>query len=324
MPEPAPSVVAVVVTHRPTVATTEALLHALAPQVGNLLVIDNGSPDPTTRGLRDATDAVGATLMPLQENLGIAAAQNLGIAWAKERGAGFVLLSDQDSLPEPDMVEHLLAGYRRAADAAERAGRPPPAAVGPVGVDERNEGAALLFSDHRWGPRRATIPDTDGALVEATFLIASGCLVPMTALDDVGPMNEKWFIDHIDLEWGLRARRAGYVLYGVAGAGLSHALGDRTQRIPGRERDVHIHSPVRNYYMARNTVLLIRSGLMSTSWCWGYAGWITKYAVFYVLAVPPRCRRASLLCRGLWHGVRGRTGPLDQSAPHAAENRRTP
>src|SRR5665648_984549 len=104
----------------------------------------------------------------------------------------------------------------------------------------------------------------------------------MAVLDEVGPMNEAWFIDHIDLEWGLRARRAGHSLYGVVGARLTHSLGDRTQRIPGRERDVHIHSPERNYYMARNTVLLVRSGLMTTWWKLGYAGWITKYSVFYL------------------------------------------
>lgn len=303
-------VVAVVVTFQPVVALVRALLDAVAPQVSALIVVDNGSPEPTVHDLRETVDAVGATLMPLGENLGIAAAQNLGIAWAREHGASYLLLSDQDSLPASDMVERLLAGYHRAADEAATTGGRPPAAVGPVTMDERNKGAALLFSDHRWGPRRATIPGADGALVEATFLIASGCLIPVAAVDAVGPMNEAWFIDHVDLEWGLRARHAGYAVHGVVGARLAHALGDRTQRIPGRGRDVHIHSPVRNYYMARNTVLLIRSGLMPAAWRIGYAAWITKYTAFYLLAVRPRARRARLVLRGLTDGLRGRTGPL--------------
>lgn len=305
-------VVAVVVTYRPGADATNALLHALAPQVRDVVVVDNGSPDATVEILRAITTEVGATLLPLGSNLGIAAAQNAGIAWARGRDARFVLLSDQDSLPAADMVERLVAGFARGTADSAGSARPPVAAVGPVTMDERNEGAALLFSAQRWGPRRATIPAKEGSLVEAAFLIASGCLIDRAALDAVGPMNEAWFIDHIDLEWGLRARRAGYVLYGVVGAGLSHALGDRTQSIPGRRRDVHIHSAVRNYYMARNTVLLIRSGLMPAWWRWGYAGWITKYAVFYVLAVPPRPLRARLLVQGIWHGLRGRTGPLPQ------------
>lgn len=301
-------VVAVVVTYRPTPALATALLEALAPQVGDVVVVDNGSPADLVAELRHAVDRLGATLLELGANRGIAAAQNAGIAWARERGARFILLSDQDSLPAPDMVRRLLVGLVRA-EARPDAGRPP-AAVGPVTMDERNEGAPLLFSDHFWGPRRATTPAADGALVDATFLIASGCLIDATALDRVGPMNEAWFIDHIDLEWGLRARRAGYGLFGVVGARLDHALGDRTQRVPGRKRAVHIHSPRRNYYMARNTVLLVRSDLMPLRWQIGYAFWITKYAVFHVLAVRPRRERLRQLMRGSVDGLRGRTGPL--------------
>ncbi len=301
-----PTVVAVVVTYAPRIEDVAALLEALAPQVAGVVVVDNGSDPSLVAALEVTARAVGADLVPLGTNHGIAAAQNRGVALAREHAADFVLLSDQDSLPAPDMVERLLTGFR-AADA----GPSPVAAVGPVTTDARNEGAALLFSAQRWGPRRAAVPDAPGALVPAAFLIASGCLVSAEALDRVGPMNEAWFIDHIDLEWGLRARGAGYGLYGVVGAELAHSLGDRTQRIPGRERDVHIHSPIRNYYMARNTVLLIRSGLLPTAWRWGYAAWITKYAVFYVLAVAPRWVRARRLAAGIWHGLRGRTGPID-------------
>jgi rhamnosyltransferase len=305
VPDPTTGVVAVVVTYRPDVDGTEVLLGALAPQVDRIVLVDNGSPAASVDRLRVTLDAVGGELVALGANRGIAEAQNRGVDRARALGATSVLLSDQDSVPAPDMVARLLDGLARARREHGRV-----AAVGPVTVDERNAGAALLFSDHRWGPRRATVPQEEGALVPATFLIASGCLVDVAALDEVGGMNAAWFIDHIDLEWGLRARRAGFGLYGVVGARLGHALGDRVQRIPGRERDVHIHSPVRNYYMARNTVLLVRSGLLPRAWQAGYLAWITKYTVFYVLAVPPRLHRAHLLLRGFADGARGRTGSL--------------
>ncbi|UNX55758.1 glycosyltransferase family 2 protein [Georgenia sp. TF02-10] len=298
---PADQVVAVVVTYHPAVEATAALLRALAPQVRATVVVDNGSAAEQVRGLAAACAEVGAELVRLSANTGIAHAQNQGIARARQLGADAVLLSDQDSLPAPDMVDRLVAGLRAAA-AGGRVG-----AVGPVTLDERQPSATLLFADRRWGPRRAPRP-ADGELVEVTFLLASGCLIPLDVLEEVGGMNEAWFIDHIDLEWGLRARRAGYRLYGVGGAVLGHHLGDRTMRIPGRERDVHLHSPVRNYYMARNTLLLVRSGLLSPAWRAGYLFWITKYAVFYALVVPPRRRRLREVLRGAVDGVRGRTG----------------
>lgn len=317
MPDPGTKVVAVVVTYHPDVDVTSALVAALARQVDAVVVVDNGSPPETAAALAGAAHAAGGALVALDVNRGIAAAQNIGIAHARELGATAVLLSDQDSMPAGDMVERLLEGLRRARDGADAGLLRRPAAVGPVSMDDRNAGAPLLFSDHRWGPRRASVPDEPGALVAATFLLASGCLVPVEALDAVGPMNEAWFIDHIDLEWGLRAGRAGLGLYGVVGAAMAHSLGDRTQRIPGRRRDVHIHSPARNYFMVRNTLLLVRSGLMPTAWRVGYTGWITKYACFYVLAVRPRGRRARLMLRGLRDGIRGLAGPLREKSGRA-------
>jgi rhamnosyltransferase len=99
-------------------------------------------------------------------------------------------------------------------------------------------------------------------------------------------------------------------MYGVPTARLGHHLGDRTVRLPGRRHGVHIHSPVRNYYMSRNTLLLVRSGLLPPAWRVGYVFWIIKYAVFYVLMIRPRWERCRLLVRGLADGLRGRTGPL--------------
>lgn len=302
------AVAAIVVTFRPDIEPARALIRALGPQVSHLVVVDNGSPEEAVAVLRrEVASIAGADLIALNANQGIATAQNIGIAWARGRGAGLVLLSDQDSIPAPDMVTRLMAGLEQASRRST-----PVAAVGPVTVDGRTDGATLLFEARRWGPRRAPVPDSDGSLVPVAFLIASGCLITMDALDDVGPMNDAWFIDHIDLEWGLRASRAGYALYGVSGAHLGHHLGDRTITLPGRARAVHIHSPARNYYMARNTLLLMRSGLLPRPWWWGYLFWILKYAAFYTAVVRPRGDRLRLLVRGVVDGLAGRTGALSR------------
>lgn len=299
---------AVVVTYRPDLAATALLFDALLPQVDHVVVVDNGSPSTTVTALADQLAGhadVDPDLVSLPDNRGIAEAQNIGIERVRARGATAVLLSDQDSIPAPDMVERLVEGLERARRKGARV-----AAVGPVTLDERDAGATLLFEARRWGPRRATLPRERGELVPVVFLIASGCLLTPEALDVVGPMNAAWFIDHIDLEWGLRAGRAGFSMFGVTGAHLGHHLGDRMIRMPGRRRGIHIHSPVRNYYMTRNTLLLIRSGLLSPAWRLGYLLWIVKYAGFYVAVEAPRLARAQLIARGAWDGLRGRSGAL--------------
>ncbi|WP_418606719.1 glycosyltransferase family 2 protein [Georgenia sp. SUBG003] len=293
------------VTHEPDLALTQPLLRELVRQCAGVVVVDNASSDSST--LSAACAATGAELLRLGTNTGIAHAQNVGIARAREQGADAVLLSDQDSLPAADMVEALLAGLRRAQGLGERVG-----AVGPVSSDTRSATEQMVYVARRWGPRRARPDEARDGLVRAAFLIASGCLITAEALDAVGPMNDAWFIDHIDLEWGLRATRAGFSLYAVTDARLDHELGDRLTKLPGRAQEVHVHSPVRTYFLARNTVLLVRSGLMSTWWRVGYVVWLSKYVAFNALLASPRRRRAALMARGLADGLRGRTGPLAQ------------
>ena len=55
----------------------------------------------------------------LGENQGIAAALNIGVEEAIRGGARYVLLSDQDSLPDADMVERLISCLLYTSDAAD-------------------------------------------------------------------------------------------------------------------------------------------------------------------------------------------------------------
>ncbi|MDO4242242.1 MAG: glycosyltransferase family 2 protein [Actinomyces sp.] len=294
-------VAAVVVTYHPEDDCAE-LLEALAEQCRWVIVVDNGSTPEELASVRVACAAVGARLIELGRNTGIAAAQNRGIAEAERLGARWVLLSDDDSAPAEGMVPLLLTAFAAPAGG-------PVAAVGPLVGEGRGGRDQLVYVARRWGPRRATAEELGSRFLEVAFLIASGCLIDLHALREVGPMNEELFIDHVDLEWGLRARRAGYRLLVVPEARMTHSLGDEVVRIPGRRQPVHMHGPVRNYYLARNTVALIRSGLLPVAWRIGYAVWITKYSAFNALAADRRGLRARALAQGLRDGLLGRTGP---------------
>ncbi|MCM3661043.1 glycosyltransferase family 2 protein [Georgenia satyanarayanai] len=299
---PANGVTAVVVTYEPDPGVTLPLLTALAQQCERVIVVDNGSAASLRERLREACARLGAELVELPTNRGIAAAQNAGIARAR-RGR-YVLLMDQDSMPAPDMVSLLVAGARDAAAQGLAVG-----AVGPVSADTRSTTEEMVYVSRTWGPRRARAAQLRAERVETAFLLASGCLVPVPVLDRVGEMNEAWFIDHVDLEWGLRARRAGYGLYAIPGALLAHTLGDRLTKLPGRAQEVHVHSPVRTYYLTRNTVHLVRSGLLGWRWALGYVVWLGKYVAFNALLAAPRGERVRRMAQGLRDGLLGRTGP---------------
>ena len=294
-------VVAVVITYQPD-GDCRALIDSLMRQCAGVIVLDNGSEPATVARLREVCGDTGAEFIAIPQNIGIAAAQNWGVERARELGATHVLLSDDDSLPPQDMVARLLAPFERDE---------PIAAVGPLPSEDKPGGDQLVYQDRGWSPKRATAAELDTDLLDVPFLIASGCLISLAALDVVGGMDESLFIDHVDLEWGVRARRAGYSLYCAPRVGLRHSLGDETVKLPGRDQPVHVHSPVRNYYILRNTLLLIRRDVMPWRWRVRYTYWAAKYLFFNSLYIDRLPERREMLARALRDGLRGRRGRFE-------------
>lgn len=295
------SVAAVVVTFEPENGCID-LLRSLREQCDFVVVVDNGSNALIVDALRQSCEEVGAQLIKLDSNVGIAAAQNLGIERARELRCTHILLSDDDSLPLPGMVAGLLA----AAEEDPRIG-----AVGPLPAEDREGGDQLVYCARAYGPKRAYPEELAQERLDVAFLIASGCLIKVSALDAIGPMNEALFIDHVDLEWGLRARAAGYRLVCVPAIGLKHSLGDEVVQLPRRSQPIHVHGPIRNYYILRNTIALIKGDLMPLKWRVRYAYWCVKYLAFNGLLVDRLPERRRMLARGLRDGLRGRMGKFE-------------
>lgn len=295
------SVVAVVVTFRPEGDCAE-LVSELARQCDDVVVVDNGSGPETVQQLSATCHAAGAHFVPLDENVGIAAAQNIGIEVADSLGADFALLSDDDSLPSPGMVEGLVHAIEED---------PLIAATGPLPAEDREGGDQLVYCARTWGPKRAHPEELAQERLDVAFLIASGCLIRLETLKVIGPMNGAMFIDHVDLEWGLRARQLGHRLVCVPAIGLHHSLGDEVVQLPNRPQPIHVHAPFRNYYILRNTISLIKRDLMPVPWRIRYAYWAAKYIVFNSVLVDRLPERRRMLARGLADGIRGRMGKLD-------------
>lgn len=317
------NVIAVVVTYNPTMDELRSLLGSLSPQVDDVVIVDNGSANH--KDVEEEAREFGVHWLPLGMNRGIAAAQNQGIIWARNEGATYVLLSDQDSTLAPNMVEELLDCFEEPPlpgqpmrlsllqpdDREAMAYFPssavdgPVAAVGPVPLDGRggDVGNALVYSFTKWGAIRTRVPQRGEALA-VPFVLASGCLISMSALDDVGPMNEALFIDHVDLAWCLRAVEKGYRILVSGNARIYHSLGDEVAQVPGRKKPVHVHSPIRNYYMMRNTLLLQSASFLPKRWKQRYLWWMTKYMGYYLLT-PGRTTRVVPFSRALRDGLRG-------------------
>lgn len=291
-------VVAVVVTYQPAQEVLEQLLVALVPQVTSVVVVDNGS-HPDLAAWNCVRDASAVELLRLDENQGVATAQNIGIKWARNRKARFVLLMDQDSIPAKDMVETLFAALTK---------QPAPAAAGPRYLDERQNNPPPFLRVHGLRLERC-VCSTEEFVTPVDYLVSSGCLIPMPVLDTIGGMREDLFIDYVDIEWGLRARHYGFQNYGVCAAHMQHSLGDNPIAFFGKK--IPLHSPLRHYYHFRNAVFLYREAWVPLNWKLVDGSRLCLKYVFYALFAKPRLSHWRMMTLGVWHGLMGKRGRLE-------------
>lgn len=301
-------VFAVVVTYLPEANTLRSLLDALLMQTSGIVVVDN-TPDEDSRveNLLGNYSHPEIRLIRLGENKGIARALNLGVDAAIEAEASHVLLCDQDSLPAADMVRELL----RAIDFTGRQGRKPGAA-GPTFTD-RHTGLTFPFQARIpgkffYGHLR---PDDANPVGEVLTLITSGTLIPIPVWRAVGPMREDFFIDQVDIEWSHRARAAGFTLLGTSRAIMFHSMGERAMRVwYFGWRKESAYAPARVYYRVRNFVALCSLKYISTRWKIRSSWYCMGVVYSHVFFGDSRVAALRMAARGLWDGLCGRMGPL--------------
>jgi rhamnosyltransferase len=296
---------ALIVTFNPELNVLSSEIAFLAPQVETIWIVDNAS----SQSLAVWVEALGLNdklhLVQMPGNLGLGAAQNAGMQLARAAGATHVLILDQDSQPMPDLVDRLLAASKQLQSAGV-----PVAAVAPVYADSAT-GPASGFVRLGWLnlKKQAVQPGQD--VVEADFVISSGSLIPVSVLDDIGPMDESLFIDHVDTEWCLRAQSKGYKLFGVPGARMVHTLGERRTRIWFlRWWTVPYYSPFRYYYILRNSLLMQRRPYMPLKWRVAELIRCCRVVCFYGLFAPQRRACLRMMWRGIVDGLRGVSGPM--------------
>lgn len=303
-----PKVVAIVVTYQPSLHELIAVLQSTSAQVDEVVVVDN-TPSPNPNLLECCPGIKNLHLVTLGDNLGIAYAHNVGIEWAYERKADYVLLLDQDSRPSPGMVDLLMRNL-----ATENINKLKVAGVGPAYEDPRT-GIRSYFMVSRFGFPFRYKPEKKHApkeLVTVSFLISSGSLIPMRAILAIGGKRSNYFIDHVDTEWCLRARASGYKLVGEHRALMAHSLGDEVKRFWFfYMRSVAYHSPLRDYYAFRNSLLMLHDVQVSLIWRLFMLSRMVQLSLYFLIFARQRRERLWLMLLGLCHGLRRIDGRLD-------------
>lgn len=287
------SICAVVVTYHPD----DGVLHNLAairPQVQGLVVVDNGSSEEKRNRLRLAAREVEFTLIENGDNLGIAAALNIGAKWAESEGYNWVALFDQDSTAPPTFVDTMCHAYN---------------------TNRRGDRVALLvprYIDSRLGIPLPAIYAEDGSLQVA---MTSGSLMPIAIFSQEGWFEESLFIGGVDYEYCLRLRSKGYSVEECTEAVLLHAPADFTEcRLNGsRLFRTSNYSAERRYYRDRNNIWMMRK------YCTRYPAFFLstlfsslKDCLKILLAENDKRRKVFHMVLGVRDGLLGKMGKTVQ------------
>lgn len=215
-------------------------LVALERQPEAVIVVDNASTDHTADVLAAATNA-GLQVVRTDDNLGGAGGFHLGVKTAYDGRFDRIWLMDDDVVPAPDCLSVLLAqdepclmavredlDGRLVEKAATRFDLRNPLAIRPK--------TAMVETDYG---SRDRMPER----VEIENVAFEGFMLRREVVDAVGLPDASYFIFYDDVDFAVRARRAGYRIWAVRDAVLVRQL-DFDQQ--------HDLGGWKGYYMYRN------------------------------------------------------------------------
>jgi len=294
---------ALVITHHPDEKLI-TLLNSLGEQVTEILVVDNGSKKTASTVFNDAKVVPGINLIENSNNLGVATALNQGFKWAQERGYQWMITFDQDSQPEGNFVKQLCSTWK-VIDKKKDIG-----IIAPQILDA-NLGKKSLFLRRRFSMIYERVGCQDTVLEDVTYVITSGAMVNTQIAEEIGGFREDFFIDYVDTEFCLRARKHGYRILVACEAKIHHYFGER-KHIRWGPVDFYpsFHSPERWYTMSRNRIpMILTYGLKFPHW-FTYEIVATGYILLRMLLTEDqKGAKLGQFLRGTWDGLRGRMGP---------------
>jgi rhamnosyltransferase len=287
--KPTPSeICAVIITYCPDTDVPERA-RLIGAQVSEVVVVDNGSDALYSETLRRLSRVLNVTVLRNDKNRGLASALNQGARWAKDQGYEWILLFDQDSTPFEWMVAELTHIHQELGKEAVST------LLNSNFVDVNTGRAFLNPLDH-----------TNRSWVNIKTMTTSGTLMPLSIFNTLGPFRCDLFVDFVDMEYGLRARSAGYRLIMSVRPLMLHTVGTKTKRrFLWRTVWPSHHSTQRRFYIARNLMLLLHEyAAHDPKWAFAAIVALVKSVILVLFYEESKFSKLSFTVRGIMSGLR--------------------
>lgn len=227
-----------------TRACLRSMEHLTYPNV-QVIVVDNGSTDGSVEAFR--TQHPRFKLIETGVNLGFTGGNNVGIRYALEQGADYIMLLNNDTIVAPDMVDVMI----EVMEANPKVG-----VTGPMiyyydspetiwsaggGIDWSRGYTWMIGIDQEDKAQFGLHPRS------VDFVTGCAILARRGVWEKVGLLDEKFFMYYEETEWCVRARRAGFEITHVPTAMVWHKISKEA-----RAASTHTY-----YYMTRNRLLFL-------------------------------------------------------------------
>lgn len=170
-------------------------------------------------------ELINVEYISLGKNYGIAKALNVGCNWAIEHGYKYALTMDQDSKFKMNLIDE----YKKI----------------------KNKDIIIYSPKYLISRKKNKKYRRD--FIEIYWTMQSGCIFNLQLYKIVGCFREDFFIDCVDYEYCLRARKKGYKIIQCTKAELIHNPGiEKTKRILFWNYKYGYMSEKRLYYQIRN------------------------------------------------------------------------
>ena len=282
-------VFSVLVLYNATQTEAEVAVNRLV-ELGTQVVVCNNSKYDVEINISDCVKVFN-----FRENLGIAKAQSLGMDWAFNNGADFVLQMDQDSEPDRNLPSKLLECYHELTQNNY--------SVGLVGCQDYDKDT-LEVNEAKVSKGQSVYCSE---YISVSSVLSSGSLIPKEVYLQVGGMDDDLFIDAVDFEYCWRIKAAGYLVIKNNKAKLAHKLGDGNKKIL-LFIDVGVCSPIRHYYQFRNTLLLMKRGYVPIYWKISSLAKLLFKLFIYPFTLPDGYVRFKYMLKGIKDSLMGRVG----------------
>lgn len=187
-----------------------------------ILVVDNASNDGTLEMMAQQFPA--AKTLPLGANLGGAGGFHHGMKWAMDNGFDFVLVMDDDGVPDKNCLETLL---QKSLFLSQKNKQPVVCGARCVQIDDEERLAFPSPLRGEFGESTRDVKVLQNALNEERVLpgwasFMNGVLFPCTIVEKVGLPRAEMFIWGDEVEYGKRIKAGGFEIVMVFDAVHRH------------------------------------------------------------------------------------------------------